>query len=376
MRREADEHGLAAVLAAYELADVELAALGHLRRPRIADVRVVGPHGDAGAPVLPIEVLDQRVERLGHVAVAQVPRRDLFEEHRPVIRLGILHQPRVLDGIEEVVVGEAAVALGGVGGTTEQVLELVDDLVLAPLGQASARQQAIGPDVLGELVEAGVARAGPPGRLGVDLLEVPEHGGHRGAETVEVQAVEADLARVRRQRVVVPAQPLDELDHVGVAPHPGRKTPEAGQRFAGVGVVAGAAHVAVHARGVGPIGLDGDGHDAAFRDESLRDPGALAVELVRAVGRLPEEHEARIADHAHERRVVRDQIGQGMRHPAHCVRDRRVADACHGCPSSVVAALRRRDQRARRARAARAPRRRSSGRSPCTRGRRSGTAPA
>src|SRR3989442_273961 len=66
----------------------------------------VGPRqGDAGAAAPPLEVRDQGLERLDHVAVALVPRRDVPEEHRPVIRLGVLHQARVLHGIEILVAG-------------------------------------------------------------------------------------------------------------------------------------------------------------------------------------------------------------------------------------------------------------------------------
>ena len=59
---------------ARELADVQLAALAHLRRPRVAYVGVVRPDGYLRASAAALEVLDQLVERLGHVSVAQVPR--------------------------------------------------------------------------------------------------------------------------------------------------------------------------------------------------------------------------------------------------------------------------------------------------------------
>jgi hypothetical protein len=46
-----------------------------------------------------------------HVAVAQVPRRHLLEEHRAVVRLGILHQASILLGVENLVLHDAAIAL-------------------------------------------------------------------------------------------------------------------------------------------------------------------------------------------------------------------------------------------------------------------------
>src|SRR5262249_38742331 len=67
------------------------------------------------APVPSFEVFHQRVEHFRHVAIAQVPRRDVFHEHLPVVLLGVLHQAGVLDGVEEVVIGTAAntLRLGG-----------------------------------------------------------------------------------------------------------------------------------------------------------------------------------------------------------------------------------------------------------------------
>src|SRR3989440_926569 len=53
--------------------------------------------------------------------------------------------------------------------------------------------------------------------------------------------------------LVVAAQPLGELDDDAVAPHPGRKTLEAAERFLRARVRALAAHVAVDAVGVRPV---------------------------------------------------------------------------------------------------------------------------
>ena len=55
------------------------------------------------------------------------------------------------------------------------------------------------------------------------------------------------------------AQPLDELDYVGVAPHPGWEAPEVGKRFDGIDVVAYAVHITVDAVSIGPISLERDG---------------------------------------------------------------------------------------------------------------------
>ena len=66
VRGEGDQGGLVAVPLTRELPEVQLAATAHLRRPRVAQVRVVRPDDDLRAPPdLPIEV---RVE-LGAISL-------------------------------------------------------------------------------------------------------------------------------------------------------------------------------------------------------------------------------------------------------------------------------------------------------------------
>jgi hypothetical protein len=96
--READQHGVLAVPLARELAEVQLSAPAHLRRPRVAQVRVVRPDDDLRARDLPLEGRGQGVERLGHVTVAQVPRRHLAKEHRASEIRQALHQATRLAG--------------------------------------------------------------------------------------------------------------------------------------------------------------------------------------------------------------------------------------------------------------------------------------
>jgi len=158
--------------------------------------------------------------------------------------------------------------------------------------------------IVGKVVETGVASTGRLRRIGVDLLKIMEHGFHRGPQAVEIEAIEADLRGARPKRVVVFTKPLDELDHVGVAPHPGWEAPEVGEPFYGIDVVAHAAHIAVDAVSVGPIGLDRHGRKTLLLDQPPGDPGALVVEVVRAVGCLAEQHEARSADQLEQRLVV------------------------------------------------------------------------
>src|SRR5439155_10917757 len=109
-------------------------------------------------------------------------------------------------------------------------------------------------------------------------------------QAVQVEAVEAYAPRC----VLVPlAKPLDELEHDGVTPHPGREAAEAGERIVGGAVVPGAADVAVHAVGIRPVGLGGDRVEAVLVEQALRQLRAQRVELVCSVRPLAEQDEAR-----------------------------------------------------------------------------------
>src|SRR5690606_14613026 len=83
---ETDQRGLLAPAFADQLADVVFAAHpAHLGRAGIADMAVVRPDQRPGSgPAM----LEQVIERLGHVAVAQVPAFRAAIVHDPVIALG------------------------------------------------------------------------------------------------------------------------------------------------------------------------------------------------------------------------------------------------------------------------------------------------
>jgi len=62
-------------------------------------------------------------------------------------------------------------------------------------------------------------------------------------------------------------QPVDEVHHFGIAPHPARETPEIGERFHRIDVVAGTANKAVDPVGLGPVRFDRDGREAFLFDQ-------------------------------------------------------------------------------------------------------------
>ena len=65
---EPDQHDVAATPLAREPPDVELAALGHLGRARISDMRVVRPHDNLSASDLAIEMPRHCIKRVSQVA--------------------------------------------------------------------------------------------------------------------------------------------------------------------------------------------------------------------------------------------------------------------------------------------------------------------
>ena len=95
---EADQRDpLVAVPLADQLADVDHPGGGHVGGPGVADVGVVLPDDSPGFPTVK---LHQRVECLGHVGVADVPRLVAKGDHRPVIFFGFGNHLSIHFGIE------------------------------------------------------------------------------------------------------------------------------------------------------------------------------------------------------------------------------------------------------------------------------------
>jgi hypothetical protein len=88
------------------------------------------PHDGACAAGLFRNPLAQRIQRLHHVRIAQVPRLDAATEHGAVILLGVADQTRVLLREEELVLRHAAVAIRVLRGPAPQLDQLRNDIVL------------------------------------------------------------------------------------------------------------------------------------------------------------------------------------------------------------------------------------------------------
>jgi len=70
---EANQYGVCPESFSSQLADVQLTLFGQLRASRVPDVRVVRPDDELGGAGAALQVREQRFERVGHVAIAQVP---------------------------------------------------------------------------------------------------------------------------------------------------------------------------------------------------------------------------------------------------------------------------------------------------------------
>jgi hypothetical protein len=154
------------------------------------------------------------------------------------------------------------------------------------------------PDVLIGAV-AGVAQPDLLQRGGIHPLLVRLHVVHGDAHRLHVEAVEADPGRAAGV-LVVAAHPLDHLQHLPGVPGPEAEVGEQHRRIAHSGV-----DVVVDTVGLRPGRLDAEGGEAHLPDQELEDAMLHLEELARAVRRLPERHDARVADDLLERHQVR-----------------------------------------------------------------------
>ena len=124
------------------------------------------------------------VERVCHVPVAQVPGRCGTAEHRAVVLLGVGDHGRVLLGEEVAILGDEPVTPKVVAGAAAQLDELFEHAPPARLADAEQHGPSVAGAVSRERMQALVAAPRARGRAGIDLLEVGDHGLHRGTQAV------------------------------------------------------------------------------------------------------------------------------------------------------------------------------------------------
>jgi hypothetical protein len=139
---------------------------------------------------------------------------------------------------------------------------------------------------------------------------IAAHAVESAIEVIDVHAVEADPCRFGALEVAG-AQRLHELREGVVAPHPAREAAEVCQCLGSGTVGPQAADVAVGALHLSAVGFQHDRAGARIFDQLLGDPRALDIEFVGAVGRFPEQDEARLPRRRHRRVERRGSRGAG-----------------------------------------------------------------
>ena len=218
VRAKADQDGFVVISRATEFADVKLALPTHSCGGRVADVRVVDPDdGFATSPMMAHE----RLQGLEHVAIPQIPQFAGPAVHDAIILFCGSHDVCVLHGVE---IG-LRVSLRMREPLGEQVAELRDRFVLARIASTAQDPIAVGLGLLLPWRKATISVASDLRGLGIHAIKVAEHGRHRSAEAVDVEAMEGD-ALIQGKGFVVNSQPIGERLHFSVAPHPRRKAGE------------------------------------------------------------------------------------------------------------------------------------------------------
>src|SRR5581483_1582336 len=87
-------------------------------------------------------------------------------------------RPRIFFGID------SPIAAGDFGCTAGDLNQLINNFVLAGLGQSERRCIPVRLDIFGELLETAVPVTSPGGSIGIDLFQVLDDGARRGIEAV------------------------------------------------------------------------------------------------------------------------------------------------------------------------------------------------
>ena len=57
-------------------------------------------------------------------------------------------------------------------------------------------------------------------------------------QAIKIESIKAGLSGTGRKAVIVRPQPLDKLNHIGIAPHPSREAPKVAERFLSIHIIA------------------------------------------------------------------------------------------------------------------------------------------
>src|SRR5207248_4791998 len=140
---------------------------------------------------------------------------------------------------------------------------------------------------------------------------VLQNGFNRAVEAVQVESVEAHFRSASRKRLVMSPQPLDEVEHDGVPPHPSWEAAEPRQRFIYALIAAAPANVKVGAMGIRPIGFGCNRIEALLFDQQARDAGPLTVKLMRPMRSFAQQDETSVADDLEQAIIIAADAAHG-----------------------------------------------------------------
>lgn len=155
---------------------------------------------------------------------------------------------------------------------------------------------------LADMIQAGIEPARVRCLSGVDALQVFDDRFGRTVQAVEIQTIEPGM-HDSGPRGIVRMQPADEGAHIGIAPHPRRKTLEVAEGIVKP-IIALAADMAVEPVGIGPVGLHRDRIETMLDDQPAGDVRTHRIELVRAMAGFAQQYERTVADHLQQRIIV------------------------------------------------------------------------
>src|SRR6478752_9586432 len=101
-------------------------------------------------------MLHQAMQRVCHMGIAEVPRRNPPAKHGTIVFLGIFYEPRVLFCEKEGIPHHPAVTVRKVGSAPSHLQPLFQRLVFTGFTQAEAGGIAVGLRVLTKLLETSV----------------------------------------------------------------------------------------------------------------------------------------------------------------------------------------------------------------------------
>src|SRR5439155_509273 len=101
-----------------------------------------------------------------------------------------------------------------------QLDEVFYNGILAGRRHSKTSSVSVSGDVLSEMFETTVIMSRAFCRFGIKFVQVSEHRFDGSMQTVKIESIESAFAIFERLLIVVLSQPADEIEDIGIAPHP------------------------------------------------------------------------------------------------------------------------------------------------------------